>query len=65
MQEDYNTTAPAGFDDAVMFGNMADDATETSHLDAMPCIQIVHFDELDTPSKTETVPISVFLQSSK
>lgn len=64
MQENYTANTPDSYETAVMFGAMAEDVAETGHLDAMPCIQIVHYDETDKPVKTETVPISVFLQSA-
>ena len=62
MQEQYTNT-PESFEDAALFGAIADDAAESGQHDVMPCIQIVHFDDTDTPAKTETMPLSFFLQS--
>ena len=62
MQEQYTNT-PESFEDAAWFGTIAHDAAESGQHDDMPCIQIVHFDETDKPAKTETVPLSFFLQS--
>ena len=62
MQEQHTNT-PESFEDAALFGTIADDAAESGQHADMPCIQIVHFDETDKPAKTETVPLSFFLQS--
>ena len=62
MQEQYTNT-PESFEGAALFGTITDDAAESGQHDAMPCIQIVHFDETDKPAKTKTVPLSFFLQS--
>jgi len=62
MQEQYTNT-PESFEDAALFGTIADDAAEIGQHDAMPCIQIVHFDGSNKPAKTETVPLSFFLHS--
>ncbi len=62
MQEQY-TNMPESFQGVALFDTIADDAAESGHHDAMPCIQIVQFDETDKPAKTETVPLSFFLQS--
>ena len=62
MQEQY-TNIPESFEDAALFGTISDDAAESGQHADMPCIQIVHFDETDKPAKTETVPLSFFLQS--
>ena len=62
MQERY-TNIPESFQDSALFSTIADDAAGSGQHDAMPCIQIVHFDETDKPAKTETVPLSFFLQS--
>ena len=61
MQEQYTNTHE-NFEDAALFGTIVDEAAETGQHNSMPCIQIVHFDETDKPAKTETVPLSVFLQ---
>ena len=62
MQEEYNTVEPTYFDDAV--GLFGDDETDASQPSGMACIQIVHFDDVDKPVRTETLPISAFLQSA-
>ena len=62
MQEQYTNTT-GSFEDAALFGTIANDAAESGQHADMPCIQIVHFDETDKPAKTETVPLSFFLQS--
>ena len=62
MHEQYINT-PESFEDAALFGAIADDTAESGQHDAMPCIQIVHFDETDKPAKNETVPLSFFLQT--
>ena len=62
MQEQYINT-PESFEDAALFGAIVDDAAENGQHDAMPCIQIVHFDEKDKPARNETVPLSFFLQT--
>ena len=62
MQERYTNT-PESFQDSALFGTIADDAVESGQHNTMPLIQIVHFDEMDKPAKTETVPLSFFLQS--
>ena len=62
MQEQYINT-PESFEDAALFGAIADDTAESGQHDVMPCIQIVHFDEKDKPANPETVPLSFFLQS--
>ncbi|HAO56978.1 MAG: hypothetical protein ISP39_04150 [Alphaproteobacteria bacterium] len=64
MQEEYNTIEPTYFDDAMGFNAFADDETDAGQPSGMACIQIVHFDEVDKPVRTETVPISAFLQSA-
>jgi hypothetical protein len=63
MQEEYNTVEPTYFDDAVGFNAFGDDETEAIQPSGMACIQIVHFDDVDKPVRTETLPISAFLQS--
>ena len=64
MQEEYNTIEPTYFDDAIGFNAFADDETGAGQPSGMAYIQIVHFDEVDKPVRTETVPISAFLQSA-
>ena len=64
MQEEYNTVEPTYFDDAVGFNAFGDDETDASQPGGMACIQIVHFDDVDKPVRTETLPISAFLQSA-
>ena len=64
MQEEYNTVEPTYFDDAVGFNAFGDDGTDASQPSGMACIQIVHFDDVDKPVRTETLPISAFLQSA-
>ena len=63
MQEEYNTVEPTYFDDAVGFNAFGDGETDASQPSGMACIQIVHFDDVDKPVRTETLPISAFLQS--
>ena len=64
MQEEYNTVEPTYFDDAVGFNAFGDDETDASQPSGMACIQIVHFDDVDKPVRTEILPISDFLQSA-
>lgn len=64
MQEEYNTVEPTYFDDAVGFNAFGDDETGAGQPSGMACIQIVHFDDVDKPVRTETLPISAFLQSA-
>ena len=64
MQEEYNTVEPTYFDDDVGFNAFGDDETDASQPSGMACIQIVHFDDVDKPVRTETLPISAFLQSA-
>ena len=64
MQQEYKTIEPTYFDDAMGFNAFADDETDAGQPNGMACIQIVHFDEVDEPVRTETVPISAFLQSA-
>jgi hypothetical protein len=48
----------------VGFNAFGDDETDASQPSGMACIQIVHFDDVDKPVRTETLPISAFLQSA-